>query len=55
LGWTTRTRQYFVGDNPAISIRVDRSDQGDAIAIQNQVEEVAAEMEGTCPTGWSFR
>ena len=30
---TDRSRTYFVGDNPAISIRVDRSDQGDAIGI----------------------
>jgi multidrug efflux pump subunit AcrB len=48
---TTRTRQYFVGDNPAISIRVDRSAQGDAISIQETVEEVAARMEGTLPEG----
>jgi hypothetical protein len=47
----TATAQYFVGDNPAISIRVDRSDQGDAISIQETVEEVAAEMEALCPKG----
>ncbi|WP_300588160.1 efflux RND transporter permease subunit [Marivita sp.] len=46
-----RERSYFVGNNPAISIRVDRSDQGDAIAIQRKVEEVAAEFEASLPDG----
>lgn len=46
-----RQRSYFVGENPAISIRVDRSDQGDAIAIQRTVEEVAAEFEASLPDG----
>ncbi len=49
-----RNRAYFVGDNPAISVRVDRSDQGDAIDIQTTVEEVAAEMELTLPEGTSM-
>ncbi|MEL6315980.1 MAG: hypothetical protein AAFQ60_18345, partial [Pseudomonadota bacterium] len=44
-----RHRSYFVGDDPAVSIRVDRSNKGDAIAIQGQVEEVAAELEATLP------
>ncbi|MGI3169214.1 efflux RND transporter permease subunit [Pseudooceanicola sp. C21-150M6] len=48
---TSRLRGYFVGDNPAISIRVDRSQEGDAIKIQRQVEKVAAEMEPTLPAG----
>ncbi|WP_380054876.1 efflux RND transporter permease subunit [Falsihalocynthiibacter sp. SS001] len=42
-------RAYFVGDNPAISIRVDRSSQGDAIGIQRQVEGVADEMSLALP------
>jgi len=46
-----RERSYFVGDNPAISIRVDRSDQGDAIGIQHQVEDVAEAMQATLPSG----
>ncbi|MDQ2093820.1 efflux RND transporter permease subunit [Rhodalgimonas zhirmunskyi] len=46
-----RNRTYFVGENPAVSIRVDRSAQGDAIAIQRQVEDVAEKMEGTLPSG----
>ena len=45
---------YFVGDNPAISVRVDRSDRGDAIDIQRLVEDVAAEMEPTLPQGVSI-
>ena len=46
-----RNRAYFVGDNPGIAIRVDRTDQGDAIRIQRQVEEIAAEMELGLPAG----
>lgn len=46
-----RDRSYFVGDNPAISIRVDRSSQGDAIAIQHSVEDVAAQFEQSLPDG----
>ncbi|SDN54447.1 Multidrug efflux pump subunit AcrB [Lutimaribacter pacificus] len=47
----TRNRSYFVGPDPAMSIRVDRSASGDAIGLQRQVEEVAAEMEATLPAG----
>lgn len=39
-----RDRAYYVGENPAISVRVDRSSQGDAIDIQGQVEDVAETM-----------
>ncbi|MGK7654355.1 efflux RND transporter permease subunit [Roseovarius sp. B08] len=46
-----REQQYFVGENPALQIRVDRSANGDALAIQAQVEEIAAEMEATLPEG----
>ena len=46
-----RERGYFVGENPAISVRVDRSDQGDAIGIQRTTEEVAAELQATLPEG----
>ena len=48
-----RNTSYFVGENPAISIRVDRSDRGDAIEIQALVETVAAELEPTLPAGVS--
>lgn len=44
-----RQRAYYVGEDPAISIRVDRSSQGDAIGIQRNVEEVAAEMRTALP------
>lgn len=46
-----RNRSYFVGPEPAMSIRVDRSDQGDAIEVQSVVEEVAAEMQLSLPQG----
>lgn len=35
---------YFVGDQPAISLRVDRAGREDAIDIQHRVEKVAAEL-----------
>ncbi len=46
-----RNRSYFVGDNPAMSIRVDRSNLGDAIEIQRTVEDVVAEMQASLPEG----
>ncbi|WP_298294041.1 efflux RND transporter permease subunit [uncultured Litoreibacter sp.] len=51
---TDRDRAYFAGDNPAISIRVDRSNQGDAIKLQAQVTEVAKELALTLPSGTSI-
>ena len=44
-------RAYFVGTKPAISIRVDRADQGDAIRMQATVQQVADEMQLSLPTG----
>jgi multidrug efflux pump subunit AcrB len=38
-----RLRSFYVGDNQAITLRVDRSAAGDAIAIQEVVEEEACE------------
>ena len=49
-----RARTYFVGDNPAISVRVDRTAEGDAIAIQRSVEEVAQEFQAVLPEGTSI-
>ncbi|WP_299916678.1 efflux RND transporter permease subunit [uncultured Roseobacter sp.] len=46
-----RARAYFVGEDPAISVRVDRSAKGDAIEIQATVEKVAAELQATLPAG----
>jgi len=51
----TRARSYFVGNNPAISIRVDRADRGDAISLQATVEKVAADLERTLPKGVSVQ
>lgn len=50
---TDRARAYFVGDHSAMSIRVDRSDAGDAIKIQHQVEDVVAKMQLSLPKGVS--
>ncbi len=44
-----REQSYFVGPNPAMSVRIDRSDRGDAIAIQQTVEQVAAELAAGLP------
>ena len=44
-----RESAYFVGGNPAMMVRVDRSDKGDAISIQATVEEIATQMEATLP------
>ncbi|MGR3837441.1 MAG: efflux RND transporter permease subunit [Cognatishimia sp.] len=49
-----RTRSYFVGDLAAISVRVDRSEKGDAIAIQQQVQGVADQLQATLPQGASI-
>ncbi|KPA21112.1 Efflux pump membrane transporter BepE [Shimia sp. SK013] len=46
-----RNRSYFVGENLAISIRVDRTSSGDAIGMQTKVEEVVAELQSTLPQG----
>ncbi len=46
-----RERAYFVGENPAMSINVARSAEGDAIALQRKVEDVAAQMRPTLPAG----
>ena len=44
-----RDRSYFVGDDPAVSIRVDRSNRGDAIEMQAQVQEAADALQATLP------
>ena len=48
-----REMSFFVGGDPAMSVRVDRSDRGDAIGIQEQVEQVAAELQASLPEGVS--
>lgn len=44
-------RASFVGDNPAMTVRVDRADDGDAIRMQALVEQVATEMQQGLPPG----
>lgn len=48
-----RDMAYFVGDDPAVAIRVDRSAQGDAIGIQRIAERVAEDLNLTLPQGTS--
>ncbi|MCY4260358.1 MAG: efflux RND transporter permease subunit [Rhodobacteraceae bacterium] len=49
-----RGRAYFVDQNPAVSIRIDRADGGDAIALQRTVERVAGELTQELPAGVSI-
>ncbi|WP_296417054.1 efflux RND transporter permease subunit [Pseudooctadecabacter sp.] len=49
-----RERAYFVGDDPAITIRVDRAATGDAIDVQNTVQQVADAYAATLPQGSSI-
>nr|WP_321511868.1 efflux RND transporter permease subunit [uncultured Celeribacter sp.] len=46
-----RDEAFYVGDNPAVSVQVARSAQGDAIGIQHSVEQVVARMQPTLPEG----
>jgi len=49
-----RDRAYYVGDNPAIQVRVNRSANGDAISIQQITEDVVREVQATMPEGVSI-
>ena len=49
-----RNRAYFVGEDPAIKVRVNRSATGDAIGLQTAVEEVAEELTASLPQGVSI-
>lgn len=53
-GAVDRNRAYFVGQDSAISIRVDRSDRGDAIDIQERTQGVADAFAQTLPNGVSI-
>ena len=44
-----RERSFFVKEHPAMSVRVDRSNGGDAISIQATVEDVAAQLQASLP------
>ena len=48
-------RAYFVGDQPAVLIRVDRATEGDAIGIQAEVERVLDTIRPTLPDGVAMR
>jgi multidrug efflux pump subunit AcrB len=54
VGKKNRNRAYFVNKEPAISITIERSAQGDAIEIQEIVEDVAAELQSILPAGVSI-
>lgn len=47
----TRGRAAFVGDNPAMTIRVERNPDGDAIRLQAAVADAATAMQATLPPG----
>ena len=49
-----RNRAYFVDENPAITIRVDRTATGDAIKVKETVEQVARNYAATLPAGASI-
>ncbi len=49
----TRGRAAFVGDNPAMTIRVERTPDGDSIQLQQAVADVATAMQATLPPGVS--
>ncbi|WP_439103436.1 efflux RND transporter permease subunit [Celeribacter marinus] len=46
-----RDEAFFVNGNGAVSVKVVRSDQGDAIELQGIVEDVTAQMRLTLPDG----
>ncbi|WP_417259752.1 efflux RND transporter permease subunit [Celeribacter sp.] len=46
-----RNEAFFVKDNGAVSVKVARSDQGDAIELQGIVEDVTAQMQLSLPEG----
>lgn len=49
-----RERGYFVGEDSAIQVRVNRTATGDAIGLQQSVEEVARAYQSTLPQGVSI-
>ncbi|MGY6549997.1 MAG: efflux RND transporter permease subunit [Roseinatronobacter sp.] len=53
-GRVDRERGFWVGEDPAISLRVDRSERGDAVAIQAQVQRIADSMTESLPAGTSI-
>ncbi|PZX38047.1 multidrug efflux pump subunit AcrB [Roseinatronobacter thiooxidans] len=50
-GRIDRDRAFWVGDDPAITLRVDRSERSDAIEIQARVQTMADVMNRNLPEG----
>ncbi|SDK06581.1 efflux RND transporter permease subunit [Aliiruegeria lutimaris] len=48
-------RAYFVGEDPAVLIRVDRSPEGDAIKMEATVRALAEELREELPEGVDIR
>ncbi|WP_435259908.1 efflux RND transporter permease subunit [Thioclava sp. FR2] len=48
-----RGRASYVGQNPAMTVRIERSAEGDAIRMQAAVQDVADEMQLSLPPGVS--
>ncbi len=46
-----RGRASFVGSNPAMTIRVERTSEGDAIRMQTAVADAAADLRPSLPAG----
>ncbi|MEL7279850.1 MAG: efflux RND transporter permease subunit [Pseudomonadota bacterium] len=46
-----REQQFFIGDEPTMMVRVDRSAAGDALEVQAEVEDTIADMLSTAPEG----
>lgn len=49
-----RDRAYFVADHPAILVKINRSERGDAIEIQAKVEAVAKDLQLSLPADVSM-
>ncbi len=46
-----RERQFFEGDEPAVTVRVERSAAGDVLEVQAIVDRIVADMVSTAPEG----
>jgi multidrug efflux pump subunit AcrB len=51
LTGSDRNRAFYVGDSPAMTVRVDRSADGDAVRMQAVVQAVAQQMQPSLPQG----
>ncbi|MEM7731207.1 MAG: efflux RND transporter permease subunit [Pseudomonadota bacterium] len=46
-----RDRQFFEGDDPAVTVRIERSAAGDVLEVQAIVDKVVADLMSTAPQG----